>query len=122
MVSGRPLWARPLTMLFGGVKLMRDTACLCQVAAIDRERRADDESGSLGTQPDDHLGNFLRRPQAADWFLGDDLPRNLRVTLYPALDRRCPDLARAHRIDANSVRDILQRGGLGQSDDAMFRC
>src|SRR4029453_9315194 len=109
-------------MLFGGVKSMRDTACLCQVAAIDRERRADDESGSPGTQPDYHLLDFLWRPQASNWFLGDDLPRNLRVTLHPALDRRCPDPARAHRIDANSVRDILQRGRLGQSDDAMFRC
>src|SRR5215510_4752781 len=108
-------------MLFGEDEVMYCTAVLCQIAAVNGQRRADDESGPLRTQPDDHISNLLGRPQASDRFLIDDLSSNLRVTLHPTFDGRCPDPARAHYVDANSARDILQGRRLRQTNDSVFR-
>src|SRR2546423_4675809 len=91
------------------------------LAAVSHERVPDDEAGSLRTEPENRVSDFLGLTHSSDRLLRDHLcPAFRRPAGEPAHHWRV-DVAWAHRIDANVLRGIVERGRARESDHAVLR-
>src|SRR3984957_17958481 len=90
-------------------------------AAVNDERSTRGERGFVAREEQRHLRDFLgladapERRDAVDGALGHGA-----AALYPR-DHWSVDGARTDRVDANVVTPVLQRGDLGDRDDASLR-
>src|SRR6478752_1263234 len=85
-------------------------------AAIDRKDRAMDETGAVGCQEHDRLGNLLRRGRASGWRLRRELLQGVaHCSRTFGAGRSGTD-----RIDAHALGSIFGCPRLGQQIDGSF--
>src|SRR5205085_12047798 len=91
-----------------------------RLAAVRYERVADNEPGSLRTEPEDGIGDFLRLTHSSDRLLGDHLRPAFRRAAGEATHHGRIDITRTYGIDANVLRRIVERGRAGEADHAVL--
>src|SRR3954447_2572802 len=90
------------------------------IAAVDGQRDADDEAGSGAAQPQDRGGDLLAASEPADRLPDDGIVHaELAAGDHPR-DHRRLDGAGADGVDADPARRVLQRGALGEAEDAVL--
>src|SRR5262245_34062894 len=89
-------------------------------ATIDDESMACDEARLVGAEPEHRLGDVPSLPQSADW----DACRNagvvLRIASFLSHIHRGVDCAWAYGVHPDTLLGVVERGGPGQSDDAVL--
>jgi hypothetical protein len=90
------------------------------VAAVDGEGDAEYEARCWAAQPQDGGGDLVAASEATDRLVGLGFcPVELAVSDHVG-DHRRLDGAGADGIDADAARRVLQRGALGQAEDAVL--
>jgi len=99
----------------------RSAGLLRKVRAIHQRCGSVDKGSLSRAEPDNRFCDFLRFPQSAPRVKGDDrvTQRGIRVQRR---EHRGVDEGRADRVDPQSPARVLQRGGLGQTEDGVLGC
>ena len=105
---------------WGGSSALR-VAVLDGLAAVDDEGVADRERGFVGAQPQHGGGDLVDGAHAADWFLVDERRASGRRRRRRVVDHVGVDDAGADGVDADAGRGVVERGALGEADDAELR-
>src|SRR5437016_2338198 len=92
-----------------------------RLAAVCHERMAHNKPGAVRTEPENRVGDFLGLTHSSDGFLRDDFrPAFRRPAGEPTHHRRI-DIAGTHRVDANVLRCVVERGRAREADHAVLR-
>src|SRR5829696_2367506 len=125
LASGRALRVAISTCLF-----MASSRSMRGPAAVDRQRRPDDQSRGFAPEEDLQLADLLDGGEALMRLLGEEHvadhlfardPMRLRLVFDLRLDEGRPDVARADRIAGDVLLGRLERRHLGEADDAVLR-
>src|SRR5947207_9943345 len=87
--------------------------------AVENNVVASYERGFFGAEPEHGFRDLHRFAEAADGMLSEYAFADLGIA-ESALGHRCFDDCGADGVDANPFSCVFQRGGPGETDDAMF--